>query len=217
MSDEFAALVQKRAGRVRRNGTLEDAIRSGPQPRRIVTSTPVEPSGDWIQTFTGKRFYPADPRPDQIDIEDIARALSRICRFAGHCERFYSVAQHSVYVSGLVPPEHQLCALLHDATEAYLVDIPRPVKNLLTEYRVLEHRAWLAIAKRFDLPPIMPECVKDADNRMLLAEKDQLLKHSAAWNIPGKAAPVEIAVMDDTWAHRFFMQRFDTLMGCRNA
>jgi flavin-dependent thymidylate synthase len=106
-----------------------------------------EPSGDWMQTYSGGRFYPGDPRIEQIELTDIARALSRICRYAGHCEQFYSVAQHSVYVSGMVPPEHALCALMHDATEAYLVDIPRPLKRMLAGYTVLEDRLWRVIAE----------------------------------------------------------------------
>jgi hypothetical protein len=64
--------------------------------------------GDWIQTATGRPFWPIDPRPEDIDIEDIAHALSMLCRFGGHCLRFYSVAEHSVLLSQYVAPEHKL-------------------------------------------------------------------------------------------------------------
>src|SRR5579885_2784587 len=86
--------------------------------------------GDWIQTYCGVAFYPLDPRPEEILIEDIAHALSMLCRFTGHVKRFYSVAQHCVYVSHRCDPKDALWGLLHDAAEAYLNDISRPVKSL---------------------------------------------------------------------------------------
>lgn len=95
-------------------------------------------SGDWIQTATGGQFWPMDPQPDEIDINDIAHALAMLCRFGGHCLRFYSVAEHSVLLSHAVPPEHALWALLHDATEGYLVDMPRPIKAFLPGYKEAE-------------------------------------------------------------------------------
>ena len=81
-------------------------------------------NGSWLQTYTGIQFWPLDPRPEEIDIQDIAHALSLLCRFNGHCQRFYSVAEHSVHVSTILAPEFGLWGLLHDAAEAYLSDIP---------------------------------------------------------------------------------------------
>lgn len=131
--------------------------------------------GDWMQTFTGVQYWPVDPRPDDVCIEDIAHALSNICRYAGHCKSFYSVAEHSVYVSLIVPPEHALTALLHDATEAYIVDVPRPLKRFLTNYKDIEQANWVAIADHFSLPHDIPQCVKDADNAVLYAEKEYVM------------------------------------------
>jgi len=131
--------------------------------------------GDWISTFSGVQYWPCDPRPSEVCIEDIAHALSNICRYAGHCKSFYSVAEHSVYVSLIVPPEHALTALLHDATEAYCVDVPRPLKRFLTNYKEIEQRNWVAIADKFSLPHDMPQCVKDADNAVFLAEKEYVM------------------------------------------
>lgn len=170
--------------------------------------TAPETSGDWMQTFSGGKFYPLNPRAEDIILDDIARALSRICRFAGHTEQFYSVAQHSVYVSAMVPLEHAMCALMHDATEAYLVDVPRPLKKALPGYTVIEDNVWRVIAERFGLPEQIPDCVKEADNRVLMAEKNQLLKPGEEWGFAEKPAPIQIQRMTDDQAYLFFLRRF---------
>lgn len=137
--------------------------------------------GDWMQTHTRRRFYPMDPRAEDIDPEDIAHALSLLCRYGGHIDRFYSVAEHCVLMSRVVAPENALAALLHDATEAYVVDVPRPLKRYLADYRMVEDRVWQAIAKRFDLDPVLPADVHDADTRMLLNETSLLMPGAEAW------------------------------------
>src|ERR1051325_4550411 len=120
--------------------------------------------GDWMQTFSGRRFYPLSPRSDELDPADIAHALSLLCRFAGHVERFYSVAEHCVHLSYAVPPEDALAALLHDATEAYVVDVPRPLKRSLPEYQEIEFGVWAVIVERFGLLSVtLPDSVKWAD------------------------------------------------------
>lgn len=136
--------------------------------------------GDWMQTFTGRAFWPLDPRPEDIDPVDIAHALSLLCRYGGHVRRFYSVAEHCVLMSQAVAPEHALWALLHDAAEAYLVDVPRPIKRHLPNYGAIEDGLLRVIYQRFglvfedqDWP--MPSDVKDADNRILLDERAALL------------------------------------------
>ena len=110
--------------------------------------------GDWMQTYTGRQFWPLDPRPEEVVIEDIARALSMQCRFAGHCAKFYSVADHSVRVSMLADENSTLAlaGLLHDAAEAYVVDVPRPLKRFLPGYKEIEREVARAIEKRFGLP-----------------------------------------------------------------
>ncbi len=87
--------------------------------------------GDWIQTAHGTKFFPLDPRPEEVDVRDVAHALSNVCRFAGHARWHYSVAQHSVLASRYAPPGSGLPALLHDAAEAYMGDIARPWKRFL--------------------------------------------------------------------------------------
>lgn len=169
--------------------------------------------GDWMQTVSGKMFWPMDPRPEEVDIEDVAHALSMLCRFGGHCNTFYSVAQHSVYVSYVVPPEFALMGLLHDAGEAYCVDMPRPIKRHLAGYRDIESRVWRAIADRFGVPYQLPECVHLADNAMLLAEKAQLLRaEPAPWSVPGQPADITIYPMSPKHARDVFMGRFAELM-----
>ena len=171
-------------------------------------------TGNWMQTFTGRQFWPLDPRPEEIDLEDIATGLSRACRYAGHCERFYSVAEHSVLVSHVVPPSLALKGLLHDATEAYLVDIPRPIKPALTGYMAIEQRLWEAVAVRFGLSPEMPDAIKAADNAVLLAESTQIMKpHPAPWCVPGEPAAVRILCFPPEEARLLFLARFEELTG----
>lgn len=139
--------------------------------------------GDWMQTFTGVQFWPLDPRPEDINIEDIAHALSNQCRFAGHCTRFYSVAQHSVHVSDHVAPEFAIWGLLHDAAEAYLVDLPRPVKRasqMGSLYQEIETALMKCVCERFGMSPEMPKEVHETDNILLMTEKRDLMPGSPA-------------------------------------
>lgn len=142
-------------------------------------------NGDWMQTITGRKFWPIDPRPDEIHIEDIAHALSMMCRFNGHCDRFYSVAEHSVYVSMICPPEHAVWGLLHDASEAYIADIVKPAKPYIAGYKEAEKRIMDAVCESFDLPIEEPACVKVADNAILADEAEQIMgPHPDEWYLP---------------------------------
>lgn len=134
-------------------------------------------SGGWIQTYTGRAFYPMDARPEDIDPADIAHALSMLCRYGGHTRKFYSVAEHCVLMSRAVAPEHALWALLHDATEAYLIDLPSPIKRTLPDYAEAEGKLMLAIAERFGLDPVEPHEVKQADRSILADECLELMHH----------------------------------------
>jgi hypothetical protein len=129
---------------------------------------------NWILTYTGKQFWPTDPNPDDICIEDIAHSLANLCRYAGHCEDFYSVAEHSCLIAEKAPPSFRKWALLHDATEAYIVDLPRPVKTTDVIYRMVEEKLQKAVAQHFDLPWPIPEEVIELDNRILLNERAEL-------------------------------------------
>jgi hypothetical protein len=140
--------------------------------------------GDWMQTATGKAFWPLDPRPEEVDIVDIASALSKICRYGGHCERFYSVAEHSVHVAYAVAPQLRLKALLHDAPEAYLGDVIRPLKRFLINYDKYEQRVADAIATHFGLDNLSDLSIKEADGNIILDEHDQAMRRGPAWTNP---------------------------------
>jgi len=137
---------------------------------------------DWIQTYTGKQFWPLEPNLADIDIQDIAHALSNLCRYGGHTEQFYSVAQHCCLVAEVVPPEYALYGLLHDASEAYLIDVPRPIKHSLgmESYREAEKRLQGKIFNWFFLSATEPACVKTADNQLLRTEQRDLMKPAPA-------------------------------------
>lgn len=137
----------------------------------------------WIRTFTGKRFWPLDPSADDARIEDVAHALSNVCRFTGHCASFYSVAEHSVRAARLVMNwqkdnrELALKALLHDASEAYLSDVATPVKRqpAFKAYRKAEKRLQRVLLKKWTGSPNEPALVKYADLVMLANEVRDLL------------------------------------------
>lgn len=132
---------------------------------------------NWIETRTGKRVSVENPQPEQFDIKDIAYALSNTCRFNGHCSGFYSVAEHSVAVALRLPIELRLAGLLHDATEAYLGDIPSPIKQFLPDYRAIEKRFEEAVIRTFDLELTANDwhAVKTADLDALFTEAHFLI------------------------------------------
>lgn len=132
--------------------------------------------GNWIQTYTGKQFWALDPRPEEVDIEDIAHSLSMLCRFNGHCKEFFSVAEHSTIMTKLLyTTNEKKWALLHDAAEAYITDIPKPIKNCLPEFKEIEDNILRAIATKFELEYPIPPQIKDADLLMLSTEREILL------------------------------------------
>lgn len=171
--------------------------------------------GEWMETFRGVKFYPQDPLPGEILIEDIAHALSNLCRFGGHSDAFYSISQHSVLVSELVPREMKLTALLHDASEAYIGDVIRPIKPYLPEYIAFEHRIMTAISIRFGLKWPMPKEVKEADNLALAIEKRCFKKMSTQkWDVDelDTTKSMQIIPLMPIEAERLFLSRFEALV-----
>lgn len=135
----------------------------------------------------GKPVQPFDIKEEDINIESIAHALSMICRFGGHVKLFYSVAEHSVRVAQIVPPAFALAALLHDAQEAYLGDIIRPIKYSIRWFEETDKKAQAIIMKRFGInySEIVSKAVKDADNIVGATEGRDLMYHVETWgNLP---------------------------------
>lgn len=148
-------------------------------------------SGDWCGTYLGGRFYPLAPEVKDVKLEDIAHSLSQICRFNGHTKFFYSVAQHSVNVSSLLKNTGlsrriQILGLLHDASEAYICDIPTPLKKNIPGYVSAEHRIEKIILEALHiLEPTDTELsiIRKFDNAMLVIEANKLMVNADKWNL----------------------------------
>lgn len=173
--------------------------------------------GDWMQTYTGRQFWPMDPRRAEIDIVDIAHSLAMQCRYAGHCIRFYSVAEHSVHVATWLQAQGEpravvLKGLLHDASEAYLVDVPRPVKPYLAGYKEAEARVWREVCHWAGMSDAMPEEVHYADNHILVDEMHQNMRQAPVpWSIPEMGIGVALQFWSPEQAEVEFLSMFDAI------
>jgi len=168
---------------------------------------------DCIQTFTGRPFWPLDPRPDDVDIVDIAHALSMQCRFLGHCKDFYSVAEHSVHVAHQLPPGPlQMWGLVHDAPEAYLYDFATPVKRKMPGYGDAEGVLMGVIKAKYGLRGEMPPEVHAADMAVFGAEIRQIMATPKfGWTYWPDPAPIKIMCWSPRQAKEAFMAAFSRL------
>lgn len=165
----------------------------------------------WILTATGRHFSYLDPRAEDIHILDIAQGLASEARYNGHTRGFYSVAQHAWLASQIVPRGLALEALLHDATEAYCKDIPRPLKELLPDYQEIEARVDVTIRAAFGLPVSMSSEVKRADLILLATERRDLMPEDATpWAILEGIDPLprRITTMQPSRAQAMFLKRY---------
>ncbi len=178
-----------------------------------------------FQTFGGRMFDVFDPDPNQIDIFDIAHHLALMTRFNGACKWLYSIAQHSVMCCDRASDYHYprpreeelaLVLLMHDAAEAYVGDIVRPIKRKITDFKVIENGVMDAINERFDLPrladiPRFKVAVEEVDNRMLVTEKLQLMPPNVRWAIEDIFEPYDLLDLE-LWqpraAEMLFLSRF---------
>lgn len=179
--------------------------------------------GDWIVTATGGRWYLTEPHPDDVRIEDIAHALSHVCRFGGHCREFYSVAEHSVHVLRLLqrdwPNDYLLHmhGLIHDASEAFIGDVVRPLKITMPDYQRLEAKTMEVILGALGIPPLSHEQevkLKHADNVMLMTERRDLIAHGGDEWTTTEEPSKDISVFDpwDSLAARIeFLDEYYTL------
>lgn len=175
----------------------------------------------FLTTLSGKHFDYLNATADDIDIEDIANALSNICRFAGHLPEFYSVAQHSVLCSQIVQPEFAFEALMHDAAEAYVQDLPAPLKQLLPDYKRIETMVEDLIRTKYSLSLSHSSVVKYADLIMLATERRDLeIDDGTVWpmlqGIPCSDI-IQIVPLRPGQAYGLFMNRFNELRRSANA
>lgn len=162
-----------------------------------------------ISTHKGDFFDFNNPERYTFSIETIAHALSNICRYGGHSNRFYSVAEHSVLVSQVVPPELALCGLLHDASEAFVGDMPSPLKAMCQSYRTIEEKVHKAIASQYDLPYPFPHSIKYADKQVYKAEREQITSvDDEVWHVDIPAADVMIVGYPPVIAKDLFLTRY---------
>jgi len=173
----------------------------------------VEGRGPWMATYTGRRFYPLDPKPEEVSIEDIAHHLSNLCRYTGAVNNFYSVAQHSVYVSIVVDKEHALWGLLHDAAEAYVNDLSSPLKECIPQIKEVEDKILRAIVEKFGLQWPMPVEVKKADLAVMSLEAGSrtiIRFPTQDWGLT--EPPAEGILIRKGWIHwmakQTFLQKF---------
>lgn len=191
-------------------------LKASPQQIIGTGSTAYRINEPWIQTYTGRRFSPTNPITEAIVIEDIAHPLSMQCRFSGHVKQFYSVAQHSVLVSYICDKADALWGLLHDGSEAYLVDIPRPIKRSgkFDNYLEFEDIMQGAICNRFNLPKDMPASVKVADDLLLATEaRDLMSPLHPEWTNMVEPLPFKIVPLPPAEAKALFLARFAELTG----
>lgn len=178
-----------------------------------------ERKGDWIQTWSGRTFFPTDPRPEDVFIEDIANALSKICRFGGHVRKFYSVAQHCVLgaleLEKRLPHGPCLAFLLHDASETYVQDIPRPLKHQeeMSEYRKIEDRVSQVIYGKYCQPDwLCYGALKEMDNALLATEKRDLMAPcSYHWSNLPDPLPRKIRPWSPRKARDMYLWQFERL------
>lgn len=174
----------------------------------VLPGIPAPREGDWVQTFKGRQFWPMDPRQGDFDIEEIAHALSNLCRFGGHSYGFYSVAQHCVLASHACVT-YPLEALMHDAAEAYLVDVPRPIKHQLPAYLKIESRLEAALARQFGLTYPWPDAVRQADEILLATEaRDLMAPPPASWGLIQQPLADRISLWSPGKAKLAFLYRF---------
>lgn len=178
-----------------------------------------EKKGGNFTTFTGIMFNPINPEIYMVNIKDICHSLSNVCRFGGHVSEFYSVAQHSVHVSQICDPEDALAGLMHDASEAYIGDMVRPLKytDSMQPFREIELNLEKIIAKRFGINNPMPPSVKAADDVLVVAEALRLFNPQPKWALDTLSIKPHSFKLTDIWSPKFaramFMQRFLELSG----
>jgi len=176
----------------------------------------MERKGDWAQIYTGKKFWPLDPKPEEVDIKDISHSLAFQCRFNGHVKTFYSIAQHSVLVSKLVPEDQALAGLFHDASETYTGDIISPLKRFLPpEFKEIERKIEDTIFEHFKITNINHAEIKKADKIALFTEMRDLMEQPPdKWEDQDlfEPHPEKLVPLGPEEAKKQFLERYSELI-----
>lgn len=197
------------------DGTARHAVEAGNNIRAANDNR----SSTYIGTYRG-RFYPFAPKPEDVDIRDIAHGLANICRYTGACETRYSVAEHSILIARWLLPrfgsETALAGLLHDAPEALsgFGDVARPSKLHAPIIKQTENAIWeLAVAPAFGIGVELPAEVHEADSRIIADEMAQNMHESD----PEYTDPlgVSLELWSPSSAEMYFLHTFDQLMAMR--
>lgn len=171
----------------------------------------------WIGLLSGAQFNYNRPEESDVTLDDLASALSNICRFSGHLPAFYSVAQHLVNTSRIVAPEFAFDALMHDTAEAFTNDLPTPLKWAFPIFKELEVKIETAMADKFGFNFPYPDEVKQADTEMLILEKLYVKLDNRVWpNYEGIEVDHLLTLVDlKPWqpcrAKREFLERYHEL------
>jgi len=176
----------------------------------------MERKGTWAQIYTGKKFWPLDPKPEEVDLKDIAHSLALQCRFNGHCNHFYSIAQHSILVSKIVRPEQALAGLFHDASETYTGDIVSPLKRFLPpEFKEIEKAIEKVIFEHFNITNVDHHEIKRADKIALFTEmRDVMGEPPDKWDDVElfEPHPEKIIPLNPEQAEQEFLNRYKELI-----
>jgi len=185
---------------------LEHSLDSSPEQR--------DKRGSFVTTYSGSKFFIDQCNIEDIKMEDIAHALSMNCRFNGHLKKFYSVAEHSILVSRLVPKKYALEGLLHDITEAFLPDMPRPFKSMINGFAEYENKLHQKIAECYNLLYPLPDEVKYIDKNIVRDEAEVLYKEVPDWvEFYDNVCPHwKIYGFTPYNAKRYFLARYEDLM-----
>jgi uncharacterized protein len=177
----------------------------------------VELDDQWIRLLSGAQFNYNRPEESDVTLDDLASALSNICRFSGHLPCFYSVAQHLVNTSRIVPAEHAFDALMHDTAEAFTNDLPTPLKWALPIFKELEVKIETAMSQKFGFNYPYPAAVKEADTNMLILEKLHVKKDDSVWPhyenivVDHLVDMVDLKPWQPCRAKREFLERYEEL------
>lgn len=189
-----------------------------------MTSSVPKLDDQWIGLLSGAQFNYNRPEESDVTLDDLASALSNICRFSGHLPCFYSVAQHLVNTSRIVDPEFALDALMHDTAEAFTNDLPTPLKWALPVFKELEIKIESAMAQKFGFNYPYPPQVRQADTEMLILEKLYVKKDDRVWPqyegiiVDHLIDKVDLKPWQPQRAKREFLERYEELLNAqRNA